>query len=195
LLADGERDPFFFFTNRFPRRSLTPPQTQPNTPTHPGIILLPRYLDVDQQLSLLRESLSTFTLPPNPTNLDTHYHRPSPSLFHLYATRSTQRIPSIAELQGLIVDADADADQDQDKDSPRPTTRELINNPPADKEGFDAIKSRVAEWKGDEPSVKLRGKSARELVKELRWCNLGHVYNVRPTFPLLSLTPVARAQN
>lgn len=57
--------------------------------------------------------------------------------------------------------------------------RELISNKPAYEEGYEALKQKVAQWKGDEPSYKMKSKSVAKLMEnELRWANLGWVYNV-----------------
>ncbi|KAJ9093242.1 hypothetical protein QFC19_008448 [Naganishia cerealis] len=63
-----------------------------------------------------------------------------------------------------------------DKDSAnfRSSQRQLISNKPAHEEGYEALKQKVALWKGDLPSPKLRSKTVRKLMEnELRWANLG----------------------
>lgn len=63
--------------------------------------------------------------------------------------------------------------------STRSSQRELISNKPAHEEGYEALKQKVAQWKGDLPSPKLRSKTVKTLMEsELRWANLGWVYNV-----------------
>ncbi|KAJ9091867.1 hypothetical protein QFC21_007065 [Naganishia friedmannii] len=62
--------------------------------------------------------------------------------------------------------------------STRSSQRELISNIPAHEEGYEALKQKVAQWTGDMPSRKLRSKTVGQLLEnELRWANLGWVYN------------------
>ncbi|KAJ9115967.1 hypothetical protein QFC22_005110 [Naganishia vaughanmartiniae] len=63
--------------------------------------------------------------------------------------------------------------------STRSSQRELISNQPAHQEGYEALKQKVALGTGDLPSHKLKSKTVGKLMEnELRWANLGWVYNV-----------------
>jgi hypothetical protein len=44
--------------------------------------------------------------------------------------------------------------------------------------GFDEVKRRNATWTGDAMSLKAGTKSVEALMKEMRWGNLGWVYQV-----------------
>lgn len=142
--------------------------------------MIPGYLSEIEQLALVRSSLSQYTCPPNPLSLSTHYVLPKSdetSLFSLYASDSETLVPSIAST--LL-----DVDTPRPSPSPTPSSsssakRQLIQNQAASEEGYDSIVQRVEGWKGDEPSMKLKSKTVRKLVEtELRWANLGWVYNV-----------------
>jgi alkylated DNA repair protein alkB family protein 1 len=148
--------------------------------------LIPGYLSEIEQLALVRSSLSQYTCPPNPLSLSTHYVLPKSdetSLFSLYASDSETLVPSIAST--LL-----DVDTPRPSPSPTPSSsssakRQLIQNQAASEEGYDSIVQRVEGWKGDEPSMKLKSKTVRKLVEtELRWANLGWVYNVSRGFLL-----------
>ena len=139
---------------------------------------MPRYLNESEQLVLLRSSLNEYTCPPNPLSLSTHYVLPKadqPSLFDLYTSDPEALVPSIAS---TLLAADSP------EPSPTPSSssavkRQLIQNEAAAEEGYESIVDRVSEWKGDKPSMKLKSKTVRKLVEtELRWANLGWVYNV-----------------
>jgi alkylated DNA repair protein alkB family protein 1 len=140
-----------------------------------GLVLIPGYLNVEQQLVQMKSSLSDYTCPPNPLSLSTHYVLPKvdqESLFSLYVSEPETLISSVAS-------ALAEADSPPTTSSSTSSKRELIDNEPAVSDGYDKILSIVSEWKGDEPSMKLKSKTVRKLVEtELRWANLGWVYNV-----------------
>jgi alkylated DNA repair protein alkB family protein 1 len=151
--------------------------TESTTIFTPGLVLIPGYLSVAEQLAQLTSSLSEYTCPPNPLSLTTHYVLPrdgQESLFSLYVSEPETLIPSIASTL-------AEEDSPPNTSSSSSSKRELIENEPAVSEGYDKILNIVSEWKGDEPSMKLKSKTVRKLVEtELRWANLGWVYNVRP---------------
>lgn len=151
-----------------------------------GLVLIPGYLNESEQLDLVRSSLSEYTRPPNPLSLSTHYVLPTspdqPSLFDLYVHQPETEIPSIAS-KLLAVESPEPSPTPSSSSSAK---RQLIQNEAAHKEGYESIVDRVSEWKGDEPSLKLKSKTARKLVEtELRWANLGWVYNV--SFPSVVL--------
>lgn len=102
--------------------------------------------------------------------MSTHYNLP-PDLFDLYASDSQEAIsPKYASL---------DAELQAEIASKPHTVRQLIDTEPASVLGYDEIVSRNQTWTGDLPSDKLKAKTAEKLFKELRWANLGWVYQVR----------------
>lgn len=161
----------------------------------PGLIYIPQYLSPAAQLRLVRSSLEEYTCPPNPLNLSTHYVLPPEfSLFDQYVADPTHLVNSKASVSSQhptpppsdrseTISAAAASKQNSvaSTRSSRPITpqRELISNKPAYEEGYEALKQKVAQWKGDEPSYKMKSKSVAKLMEnELRWANLGWVYNV-----------------
>jgi alkylated DNA repair protein alkB family protein 1 len=56
--------------------------------------------------------------------------------------------------------------------------RTLIETAPAATIGYDEVKRRNAEWTGDAVSLKARERTVAQLLKEVRWANLGWVYQV-----------------
>lgn len=132
-----------------------------------GCILIPKYLDQNQQLDLLESALADYTRPPNPLSLDTHYLIP-PDLFDRYASDSQTPI----EPKHLSIPPTTDP-------QPKPlSTRVLIDTPAASTLGYEEIIARNKSWKGDIPSDKVSSKTAAQLMTELRWANLGWVYQV-----------------
>lgn len=156
-----------------------------------GLIYIPQYLSPAAQLRLAQSSLQEYTRPPNPLNLSTHYVLPPDlTLFDKYIHDPTHLVDSKASalttpISGTFPDSTRSRTNSTNSSltRSRPSTpqRELISNKPAHEEGYEALKERVAQWKGDEPSYKLRSKPVGSLLeRELRWANLGWVYNVRP---------------
>lgn len=116
----------------------------------------------------MESALFDYTRPPNPLSLDTHFNLP-PDLFELYATEpDTEVAPRHLELDSL-------AKAKLEAETAR-TRRELIETAPAAQIGYDEVKRRNATWTGDVPSLKVGHKTVRQLVRELRWANLGWVY-------------------
>ncbi|KAI5449228.1 hypothetical protein NCC49_005207 [Naganishia albida] len=171
-----------------------------------GLIYIPQYLSADAQLRLAQSSLEEYTRPPNPLNLSTHYVLPpSLSLFDKYVTDPEYLVDSKASASSNPATPSSEPPTSETTRSreisttsssvpPRPRTsqRELISNRPAHEEGYEALKERVAQWKGDEPSYKMRSKSVRKLLEgELRWANLGWVYNwTNKAYDFTTSTPI-----
>ncbi|WWD17760.1 hypothetical protein CI109_102201 [Kwoniella shandongensis] len=104
-----------------------------------------------------------YTLPPNPLSLSTHYLLP-PDLFHLYATEPDTLILPKHSLSPV-------------SSTPLPPkSRTIVDTEPAAVLGYDEIVARNKTWTGDVPSDKLGAKSAQQLMREVRWANLGWVY-------------------
>lgn len=136
-----------------------------------GCILIPGYLDPEQQLDLLTSALSEYTLPPNPLSLSTHYDLP-PDLFELSTRAPTTPISSLftslsEEEQAAIRDKEAQLGH------------RSAQNPKSGAElRYSQILERGRAWEGDTPGSRLGERTAGELIKELRWANLGWVYRV-----------------
>lgn len=138
----------------------------------PGCILIPNYLSAAAQEELLLSALGRYILPPNPLSLSTHYALP-PDLWGLYVSDPEATVrPRHMDLDPEQRTAQAEADRA--KRGPRT----LIETTPAATIGYDEVKRRNAQWTGDVVSLKLPPKTASALMREIRWANLGWVYQV-----------------
>jgi alkylated DNA repair protein alkB family protein 1 len=137
-----------------------------------GCILIPRYLEPEEQLDLLKSALSEYTLPPNPLSLSTHYSL-TPNLFQTYTTAPQTIVPSIFSSLPLDEQAAIKEREVQGHD-----TRKSNDTLPGGVVGYDNILKSGKEWEGDKPGSRLGSKTVGELMKELRWANLGWVYRV-----------------
>lgn len=137
-----------------------------------GCILIPGYLGPSAQETLLTSALAEYTRPPNPLSLDTHYALP-PDLFALYSTSpETPVAPRHLEL-------DEDERRARAEEAQRTAgVRPLIETAPAFTMGYDEVKRRNASWAGDAMSLKAGVKTVEALMREIRWANLGWVYQV-----------------
>jgi hypothetical protein len=162
-----------------------------------GLVILPSYFSPSSQRTLIRSVLSTHTRPPNQTNLDTHFVLPSPSLFSAYASSfypslsssssssascKVPEFPSSPPTEVLVptrASLPASAG-DSTRYVKEQTGRILIENPPGEALGTpeELARGKKREILPIEPSKKVKAKTARELIKELRWTNLGLFYDV-----------------
>lgn len=133
-----------------------------------GCLLIPQYLSQSEQLNLLESALARYTLPPNPLSLSTHYELP-PDLFELYIHNSSQLIEPIHPAQ----------ERSHTGEIRSGNTRQTIDTEAASVLGYEEIIARNKTWQGDVPSDKLRTKTAEQLLIDIRWANLGWVYQVR----------------
>ncbi|OCF55339.1 alkylated DNA repair protein AlkB [Kwoniella mangroviensis CBS 10435] len=134
----------------------------------PGCILIPKFLSISEQLHFLHSSLAEYTLPPNPLSLSTHYDLPS-NLFELYTHDPDTAVqPKHRTIPASQTRSSATSDV--------PKSRTLIETEPASVIGYDEIVARNKTWTGDAPSDKLKEKTVDQLIMELRWANLGWVY-------------------
>ncbi|WVO16942.1 alkylated DNA repair protein AlkB [Cryptococcus depauperatus] len=133
----------------------------------PGCILIPDYMSASQQLTFLHDSLARYTLPPNPLSLTTHYNLPD-NLFDLYVSNPQANVYP-KHMTGAI-------DSQHSASKSQPKSRTLNDTEPASVIGYDEIIARNKNWTGDVPSDKLGIKTAERLMKELRWANLGWIY-------------------
>lgn len=134
-----------------------------------GCILVPGYLSEEAQLEQLEDALASYTLPPNPLSLTTHYDLPA-NLFELYAADSDVQIQPLHASTSSLPASPATP--------PISGSRKMIETAPASKLGYEQILAANKDSVGDSPSDKLKAGSAERLMKELRWANLGWVYKV-----------------
>lgn len=136
-----------------------------------GCILIPQYLNPEDQLSLLTSALSEYTLPPNPLSLSTHYDLP-PNLFDLY-TRSPA-----TPVQSLFSSLSEEEQREVRVRESSRGARKVKDTESGSVLGYTEILERGKEWDGDVPGSRRGEKSVDELMRELRWANLGWVYRV-----------------
>ncbi|KAL0241944.1 alkylated DNA repair protein AlkB [Cryptococcus tetragattii IND107] len=149
----------------------------------PGCILIPGYLTAKQQLSFLYDSLVQYTLPPNPLSLSTHYDLP-PDLFSLFVSDPEATVLPKHMTGAVNPEVLASASQ--------PKSRKLNDTEPASVIGYEEIIARNKAWTGDVPSDKLEAKEVRKLWKEIRWANLGWVYQwSTKSYDFTPETPIA----
>ncbi|KAL7424786.1 hypothetical protein Q5752_000470 [Cryptotrichosporon argae] len=141
-----------------------------------GCVLVPRYLPPAAQLALLRTSLADYTRAPS--NLDTHYDvPPSPSLFALALdaphTPVRPRHADLGPAELARLRAGERSGQkgrrtiDVDPDS--------VGRPVAERTEAEGASTQPAT--APAPSTRVGEKRADDLLRELRWTNLGLFYN------------------
>jgi alkylated DNA repair protein alkB family protein 1 len=136
-----------------------------------GCILIPGYLEASEQLNLLTSALSTYTLPPNPLSLSTHYDLP-PNLFKTYITDPEYKVQTLfSKLSSIEQEAIRAREQELGH-------RVIKESKSGSEVGYEKILQSGKVWEGDVPGSQLSERSVGELMKELRWANLGWVYRV-----------------
>jgi len=136
-----------------------------------GCILIPNYLDGQEQLNLLKSALGKYTLPPNPLSLSTHYDLPQ-DLFQTYTVAPHTQVPT---LFSRLNPAEQESIRKREQEIGHRTTKET---PVGSEVGYEKILDAGRGWEGDIPGSKLSERSVGDLMKELRWANLGWVYRV-----------------
>ena len=138
----------------------------------------------DNQLDLVKTALSEYTLPPNPLSLSTHYDLPD-DLFHQYVSGSQDAIQPLHQLRPDTPNSAASTSSTGSTSS-----RTTIETEPGTVVGFQEILAKNKTAWIDPPSEKLKAKTAEELMKEIRWANLGWVYQVSMPGQIPMLTAV-----
>lgn len=133
--------------------------------------MIPNYLDGQEQLNLLKSALGEYTLPPNPLSLSTHYDLPQ-DLFHTYTTAPHTQVPTLFSKLSL---EEQESIRKREQEIGHRTTKET---PVGAEVGYEKILNAGKGWEGDIPGSKLSERSVGDLMKELRWANLGWVYRV-----------------
>jgi len=140
-----------------------------------GCILIPGYLAPKSQLDLLKAALSEYTLPPNPLSLSTHYALPD-DLFQQYMRESQDLVITLH--QGQPDTPTSAKSSTVTNSSSSSSSRTTIGTEPDAVVGFEEILAKNKTAWIDPPSEKLKPKIAEDLMKEIRWANLGWVYQV-----------------
>jgi len=136
-----------------------------------GCILIPGYLNPSEQVDLLTSALAEYTLPPNPLSLSTHYDLP-PNLFGTYITNPEYKVQT---LFSKLSPDEQEAIRTREQEIGHRVTKESKSGSEV---GYEKILQSGKVWEGDVPGSQLSERSVGELMKELRWANLGWVYRV-----------------
>ncbi|CAD6576720.1 MAG: hypothetical protein TREMPRED_001751 [Tremellales sp. Tagirdzhanova-0007] len=134
-----------------------------------GCVYIPRYLTPARQLDLLESALTIYTLPPNPLSISTHYALP-PNLFELYASSPRHSIQPLHSMRSKL-------EPRQERLRSREMRHTVETEPTAVVE-YQEIISRIRSRSRleVEPSERLGPKTVEQLMREIRWANLGWVY-------------------
>jgi hypothetical protein len=155
--------------------------------SRPGLVVLPAYLSPAEQRQMVGSCLADYTQPPNRTNLDQHFVLPEApaTLWSLYSAAAAARsappgatAPAAEEDVILPRHAFLTAAEAAEYDR-MPSGRTLVQNT----EGERLTSEEVARTGSHrpEPSSSARPTPVTQLLKELRWTNIGLFYDVCPT--------------
>ena len=134
----------------------------------PGFVLLPGFLNAAEQRALIRACLRDALVPPNTTSLDPHYVLPAEGLWN-QAEREL-----VGQLKPTLIPPRASADAPS---RPVSTKREPVDLPPV----LTGDERRAERECSDNPppSANAQPSSAADLMRRLRWSNIGRQYHVR----------------
>jgi hypothetical protein len=128
--------------------------------------VLPGFLSHEDQRSLARWALADHARPPNETNLDTHYILPTTGIW----------LTSIDPLSSSqIIHPRASSAEKQLSRPTQSTRRTLIENTPASPSSFATLAATPKPPAS--ASASLAPVPAHELVRKLRWANVGWFYH------------------
>ena len=133
--------------------------------TSTGLVILPAFVQPEQQRELVRWSLADHARYPNETNLDTHYRIPQEGLWNLWL--NSQNDPE----KNILIQPKA---SETDSPAELPGPRQLINNTPATLTNFGSLSSPKPP---QAPSATVRPTLASNLLPKLRWANIGWSYH------------------
>ncbi|KAL0071535.1 hypothetical protein AAF712_001392 [Marasmius tenuissimus] len=135
----------------------------------PGLVILPSFLTPEKQRELVRWSLSEHSLPPNETNLDTHYVLPPEGIWNVavQAKDDPSREVEIPPRHQLLP-------PDQ-KTEVKHEPRVLINNTPASADTYNSL-SNISKPPAT-PSPTVATATSLDLLPKLRWANIGWFYH------------------
>jgi alkylated DNA repair protein alkB family protein 1 len=136
-----------------------------------GCILIPSYLNPAEQVDLLTSALATYTLPPNPLSLSTHYDLPE-DIFETYITDPERKVQT---LFSRLSPEQQEGIRAREQEIGHRVSKESKSGSEV---GYEKILQSGKVWEGDVPGSQLSERGVGELMKELRWANLGWVYRV-----------------
>ncbi|TFL07045.1 hypothetical protein BDV98DRAFT_519575 [Pterulicium gracile] len=138
-------------------------------PHIPGLVVLPSFIDEQEQRRLTKWALRDHAKSPNPTNLDIHYHLPPEGLWNQHLSSISNTNTSDCP---LIQPRAASSD---DRGKPTSGPRELIDNEAASETNFTALRDTP---KPEAPSeAQLKPATSTSLIAKLRWANIGWYYH------------------
>ena len=127
----------------------------------------------------MKSALSQYTRPPNPLSLSTHFAIPD-DIFGLYASGSPELIRPLHEYResGTPEAAPPDATPSCTSvpKSDRIGSRRTIGTEPNAVPKYEEILAKASTAATTPASDRAKAKPATSLLKELRWANLGWVY-------------------
>jgi hypothetical protein len=132
-------------------------------------VIIPQLVSHEKQRDLVRWALRDHARPPNETNLDTHYLLPASGLWSA-ATNESSRSTLISPRATATSTSTSTSSS-----STQPSRRTLVSNDPASPETF-AVLLATPKLPAP-PSTSLSPMPAFELVKKLRWANIGWYYH------------------
>jgi alkylated DNA repair protein alkB family protein 1 len=132
-------------------------------------VIIPQLVSHEKQRDLVRWALRDHARPPNETNLDTHYLLPASGLWSA-ATNESSRSTLISPRATAISSSTSTSTSPA-----QPSRRTLVSNDAASPETF-AVLLATPKLPAP-PSTSLAPIPAFELVKKLRWANIGWYYH------------------
>ncbi|KAF6765151.1 hypothetical protein DFP72DRAFT_870249 [Ephemerocybe angulata] len=134
-------------------------------PAVPGLVILPSYLNDEEQRELVRWSLEKQAREPNPTNLDIHYHLPDGGLWNAYIDQKSTR-------EETILPKALDSDVVEERTT---GPRQLVDNTPISVENYRSLSETPKPPPA--PSATVTPSSPSSLLYKLRWANIGWYYH------------------
>ena len=132
-----------------------------------GLVVLPAFIQPDQQRDLVRWSLADHARYPNETNLDAHYQIPQEGLWNAWL--NSQNDPE----KDILIQPKASETDVAPAEPPGP--RKLIDNTPASLTNFRSLSSTPKS--PQVPSATVRPNLTSKLLPKLRWANIGWFYH------------------
>lgn len=129
-----------------------------------GLIVLPGFLDVPQQQTLIAAALHETTGPASRTNLDSHYHPPQSGWWSRYVAEPSEIVETKAANASTTVSAKPAGERVQ------------VDLKPMDKTTF--LKDQTTTKEEPLPSETVQALPVQALIRKLRWTIIGLEYHV-----------------
>lgn len=139
--------------------------------SHPGLVLLPGYLSQHRQRELTQWALRDHARMPNETNLDTHYLMPEGGLWNAHIeSLHSDTVPDVKPKASALTGSEGFL-------APPPGPRQLISNSPATAENVHSLTLSASAQPTPAPSLTVNPSTPSNLIRKLRWANVGWYYN------------------